>query len=242
MKVEIWSDIACPFCYIGKRLFEKGLAQFPHKDQVEVVYRSFQLDPNADKDPEYDVYTLVADKYGVSRERSIQLHENLVQQAAAQGLTFNFEHAIPANSLDAHRLIHIAGMQGKRTEAAELLFKAYFTDSKHIGELDTLKSIAAEAGLNPDEVETMLAGDAFKAEVQAECNEAAALGANGVPFFVINRKYAVAGALESEVFLDVLNKSWEEEKPLIILDPSSTGGKAGICTDDACGIDGSAQQ
>ncbi|RAP77097.1 DsbA family oxidoreductase [Paenibacillus montanisoli] len=237
MKVEIWSDIACPFCYIGKRLFEKGLAQFEHKDQVEVIYRSFQLDPNAEKNPKHDVYDLVAGKYGVSRERSIQLHENLVMQAAAQGLEFNFEHAIPANSLDAHRLIHYAGMHGKRTEAAELLFKAYFTDSKHIGELETLKGVAADAGLNPAEVETMLASDAFKAEVQAECNEAAALGANGVPFFVINRKYAVAGALESDVFLDVLTKSWEEEKPLIILDPSSKAGQSGLCTDDSCGID-----
>ncbi|SDW45063.1 DsbA family oxidoreductase [Paenibacillus sp. CF384] len=235
MKVEIWSDIACPFCYIGKRLFEKGLDQFEHKDQVEVVYRSFQLDPNAEKYPKHDVYGLVADKYGVSRERSIQLHENLVQQAAAQGLTFNFEHAIPANSLDAHRLIHFAGMHGKRTEVAELLFKAYFTDSKHIAEMDTLREIAAEAGLNPDEVETMLGGDAFMAEVQAESSEATMLGANGVPFFVINRKYAVAGALQSDVFLDVLQKGWEEEKPLIILDPSSTGS-TGVCTDDACGI------
>ncbi|WP_219838664.1 DsbA family oxidoreductase [Paenibacillus sp. R14(2021)] len=237
MKVEIWSDIACPFCYIGKRRFEAGLADFAHKDEIEIVYRSFQLDPSAEKYPKEDAYGHVAAKYGVSRERSIAMHENLVQQAAELGLTYNFEHAVPANSLDAHRLIHYAGRYGKRTEAAELLFKAYFTDSKHIGELDTLVGIAAEIGLNPDEARDVLNGDEFTTEVQAECSEASQLGATGVPFFVINRKYAVAGAQQSDVFLDVLNKSWEEVKPLIILDPSSTDRTTGqVCSDDACGI------
>ncbi|REE56475.1 putative DsbA family dithiol-disulfide isomerase [Paenibacillus taihuensis] len=236
MKVEIWSDIMCPFCYIGKRRFEAGLEQFAHKDEVEVIFRSFQLDPNASKDPDHDVYGLVAKKYGVSREQSIQMHAGLVQQAAALGLEYNFDHAVPANSFDAHRLIHFGAAHGKRTEVAELLFKAYFTDSKHIAKLETLKGIAAEAGLDPEALEAALNSDAYKQEVLAECAEANQLGANGVPFFVINRKYAVSGAQQSDVFLDVLNKSWEEEKPLIILDPSSSGKDGQVCTDDACGI------
>ncbi|MBM7566903.1 DsbA family oxidoreductase [Paenibacillus sacheonensis] len=238
MKVEVWSDIACPFCYIGKRRFEAGLAKFAHKEEIEVVYRSFQLDPNAEKDPEQDAYGLVAKKYGISREQSEAMHENLVQQAAELGLTYNFEHAHPANSLDAHRLIHYAGRFGKRTEAAELLFKAYFTDSKRIGRMETLIDIAAELGLDPKEAEAVLSSDEFTEEVQAECREASQLGANGVPFYVINRKYAVAGAQPSEVFLDVLNTCWEEEKPLILLDPSSTNrGTGQVCTDDSCGLE-----
>lgn len=237
MKVEVWSDIACPFCYIGKRRFEAGLAKFAHKDEIEVVYRSFQLDPNADKEPALDAYGLVAKKYGISREQSIAMHENLVNQAAELWLAYNFEHAYPANSLDAHRLIHFAGRYGKRTEAAEQLFKAYFTDSKHVGRLETLIAIAEEIGLDPKEAEAVLRSDEFKAEVEAECREASQLGANGVPFYVINRKYAVVGAQPSEVFLDVLEKCWEEEKPLIMLDPSSTNSNTGqVCTDDGCGI------
>ncbi|NBD27627.1 DsbA family oxidoreductase [Paenibacillus glycinis] len=237
MKVEVWSDIACPFCYIGKRRFEAGLEKFAHKEEIEVEYKSFQLNPAAEKHPKHDAYGLVAEKYGISREQSVSMHENLVNQAAELGLTYNFEHAIPANSLDAHRLIHFAGRYGKRTEAAELLFKAYFTDAKHIGEIDTLTGIAAEIGLDPKEAEAVLASDEFKAEVEAECHEASMLGANGVPFYVINRRYAVAGAQSSDVFLDVLNRTWAEEKPLIFIDPSSTESNTGqVCTDDSCGI------
>ncbi|MBO7744589.1 DsbA family oxidoreductase [Paenibacillus sp. MWE-103] len=237
MKVEVWSDIACPFCYIGKRRFEAGLEQFAHKDEIEVEYKSFQLNPAAEKYPEQDAYGLVAEKYGISREQSVAMHDNLVKQAAEVGLTYNFERAIPANSLDAHRLIHFAGRYGKRTEAAEQLFKAYFTDSKHIGELETLTGIAADIGLDPNEAEALLASDELRAEVEAECREASQLGANGVPFYVINRKYAVAGAQSSDVFLEVLNRTWAEEKPLIFIDPSSTDSETGqVCTDDGCGI------
>lgn len=235
MKVEVWSDIACPFCYIGKRRFEAGLEKFAHKDEIEVVYRSFQLNPDAEKHPTQDAYDHVAEKYGITREKSIAMHANLVQQAAELGLTYNFETAIPANSLDAHRLIHYAGRYGKRTDAAEGLFKAYFTDGKPIGNIETLVTIAAEIGLDPADARAVLEGTEFKAEVEAECREASQLGANGVPFYVINRKYAVSGAQQSELFLDVLNKSWEEEKPLIVLDPSSMGRATGqVCTDDGC--------
>jgi predicted DsbA family dithiol-disulfide isomerase len=198
MKVEVWSDIACPFCYIGKRRFEAGLEQFANKDQVVVTYRSFQLDPNAPKNPSQDIYGLIAAKYGISREETKKMHDDLVRQAAALGLTYRFDHAIPANSLDAHRLIHLAGQYGKRSEMAELLFKAYFTDSKHIGDHETLAGLAAEAGLVREEAAEMLKGTQFAEEVRAEGREASSMGASGVPFYVINRKYGVSGAQARE--------------------------------------------
>lgn len=217
LKVEVWSDIACPFCYIGKRRFEAGLEQFANKQDVEVIYRSFQLDPSAPKHPTQDIYALIAAKYRISREQTKKMHDDLIQQAAALGLTYRFDHAIPANSLDAHRLIHFAGQYGKRVEMAELLFRAYFTDSKHIGDHDTLAGLAEEAGLDRGLAVEMLEGTQFTAEVQAEGREASSLGANGVPFYVINRKYGISGAQASVVFLQALQTAWNDEHPLTVL-------------------------
>ncbi|UUZ91830.1 DsbA family oxidoreductase [Paenibacillus sp. P25] len=194
MKVEIWSDYVCPFCYIGKRRFEAALEEFPHKTQVEVVYRSFELDPSAKRDLGHDVHDMLASKYGMSREQAKAMNDNVTEQARTVGLAYHFDTAIPTNTFDAHRLTHFAAKHGKMHEVAERSLRAYFTESKHIGDHEALAALAAEAGLDRDEALRMLAGGEFAQEVRHDEEEAARLGVRGVPFFVIDRKYAVSGA------------------------------------------------
>ncbi|MDF2958328.1 MAG: oxidoreductase [Paenibacillus sp.] len=238
MKVEIWSDIACPFCYIGKRRFEAALEQFPNKQDVEVVYRSFELDPNAKRDVNHDVHDMLSSKYGMSREQAITMNENVAAQAQGVGLNFQFKDLILTNTLDAHRLIQFAARYGKMHEVTELLFKAYFTDSKHVGDRETLAGLAAEAGLDYNEAAEMLAGEQFTQEVRTDEKEAAALGIRGVPYFVIDRKYAVSGAQASETFLGALQKAWDESKPLTVLNnPEDRNAIDGACVDGVCSPD-----
>jgi predicted DsbA family dithiol-disulfide isomerase len=238
MQVEIWSDIVCPFCYIGKRRFEAALEQFPQKAHVQIVYKSFQLDANAPKDFEYGVHDMLAAKYGMSREEAIRMNEQVGAQAEALGLQYRFDTMILTNTLDAHRLIHFAAQYGKSPEVTELLFKAYFTDSKHVGDAATLASIGAGAGLDPEAITTMLASEQYVEEVQADQREGARLGVRGVPFYVVNRKYAISGAQSPEVFLQALEKAWDEEHPLIVLNPTSDQVE-NSCMDGFCATEGS---
>lgn len=234
MKVEIWSDFVCPFCYIGKRRFEAALEQFAHKNEIEVVYRSFELDPNAKRDYNHDVHDMLASKYGMSREQAKAMNDDVAGQAEAVGLTYYFDSMIITNTFDAHRLAHFAAQYGKMNEMTERLLKAYFTDCKHIGDHETLAALAAEIGLDKNEAAKMLAGDQYTKEVRADEQEAVNLGIRGVPFFVINNKYAISGAQPSEVFLGALQKAWSEERPLIILsDPDSNAADA-VCADGVC--------
>ncbi|NEW08394.1 DsbA family oxidoreductase [Paenibacillus sp. SYP-B3998] len=237
MQVEIWSDIMCPFCYIGKRRFEEALEQFAQRDQVQIVYKSFQLDASSPKDVAHDVHDMLANKYGMSREEAIRMNDQLTVQAKALGLDYQFDTMILTNTLDAHRLIHYAAQYGKSTEVTELLFKAYFTDSKHVGQAATLAAIGAQAGLDSEAIIAMLASEQFVKEVQADQEEGARLGVQGVPFYVINRKYAISGAQSPAVFLDTLEKAWYEAHPLIDLTPSS-GSADEMCTDGVCGVNG----
>jgi predicted DsbA family dithiol-disulfide isomerase len=234
MKIEIWSDVMCPFCYIGKRRFEAALEQFPGKNDVDVVYRSFELDPNAKRDVNQDVHDMLATKYGMSRERAKSMNADVAGQAEALGLTYNFDKMILTNTFDAHRLMHLAARHGKMSEMTELLFKAYFTDSKHIGDHETLAALAAEIGLDKSEAVQMLAGDEFTKEVRADQQEAVTLGIRGVPFFVINRKYAISGAQPNEVFLEALQKAWAEERPLTILNELNNTASDAFCQDGVC--------
>ncbi len=211
MKVEIWSDFECPFCYIGKRRFEKGLELFPYKEEVTVKFRSFQLDPG-EKNPAHDIHEVVAIKTGMSREEARTMNQQLAKQAEAVGLTFHFDEIIPANTLNAHRLVIFAEQYGKKAEAVERLFKAYFSESKDIDDLETLADLGSEIGLDHGEVMKMLKSTQFIEDVRAEGREGSRLGATGVPFFVINRKYAISGAQPSDVFLNVLQKAWVEEQ------------------------------
>lgn len=232
MKVEIWSDVACPFCYIGKRSFEEALSQLSDKEQVEVVYRSFELDPKAPKVIEQDVHDMLATKYGMSREKAKEMGNNVSKMAESVGLTFEFDTMVLTNTFDAHRLTHHAAKYNQRPEMTEQLFKAYFTDSKHVGDHEILAALAENIGLNKQEVNDMLASSEYTAEVRAEEHEAQQLGVNGVPFFVINRKVGISGAQSAEYFLNALKQARDEEPKLTIL--SSEDGS--VCTDDGCTV------
>lgn len=231
MKVEIWSDYQCPFCYIGKRRFEDALNQFENKAQVEVEFRSFELNPEAERHINMSQNEMLAKKYGMSQAQVEANSQNLTQQAAELGLDYHLDKVVLTNSFDAHRLMHLAESKGKGQEMNERLFKAYFTEGKHIGDHATLASLAEEVGLEKQEVESMLAGRAFTAEVRGDEQEGSVLGITGVPFFVINRKYGISGAQPVEAFLDTLNKVWAEENPLQMV--NDTGD---TCTDGSCNV------
>jgi len=239
MKIEVWSDVMCPFCYIGKRRLEQGLEQFAHKNEIEIIYRSFELDPNAPKDTEDDMHTMLSKKYGMSHEQAVASGKQVEGMAAGVGLEYHLDKLILTNTFDAHRLLQYANDKGKGSEVKELLLKAHFTDSKHVGEHEVLASIAREAGLSYDEALAMLATDQYTAEVRADESEARAIGVQGVPFFVFDRKYAISGAQAPEAFLEVLNKAWQEANPLIMLDMDSEGsGSAdGFCADGTCSVE-----
>ncbi|MBB3110815.1 putative DsbA family dithiol-disulfide isomerase [Paenibacillus phyllosphaerae] len=232
MQVEVWSDVACPFCYIGKRRFETALQEFAHNENVEVVYRSFELDPNAPKQVPYDAHDMLSKKYGMSRQEAINMNQNVTQQAAAEGVTFNIDDMKLTNTFDAHRLSHFADQYGKRTAVTELLFRAYFTDSVNVSDHETLANLAAEAGLDREAALAMLASDQFTAQVRSEEEEGSRLGIRGVPFYVINRKYAVSGAQPGGVFLNALGQAWEDQQPLKVVDSANDAA----CTDGSCGI------
>lgn len=221
MKVEIWSDVMCPFCYIGKRKFEAALGQFADSANIEIVWKSFQLDPDLEPQPGKNVYQYLAERKGMSYEQSVKMHENVVQMAAESGLDYRFDKAVIGNSFDAHRLLQLAKTRGLGDALEERLFHAYFTEGKDIGDHATLTAIGKDAGLDEAEITTMLAGEAYTTEVTRDIYEAQQIGVRGVPFFVFNRKYAISGAQQTEVFLDTLQKSfgeWRASNPIVKLD------------------------
>jgi predicted DsbA family dithiol-disulfide isomerase len=205
LRVEIWSDILCPFCYIGKRHFETALVQFPHA--VNVRWRSFELNPQAPHDYDGDLYDMLAEKFHASREQARVMNGRVLDMAQRAGLQFDLDRVRPTNSFDAHRLIHLADRYGRQGEAEEKLFAAYFVEGKHVGDLETLQTIGRGLGLNEPEVRQMLDSDAFAAQVRADEEEARQFGITGVPFFVFNRKFAVSGAQPVDVFLKALDQA-----------------------------------
>jgi predicted DsbA family dithiol-disulfide isomerase len=209
MKVDIWSDVRCPFCYIGKRKFETALERFPHRDNVEVEWRSFELEPDL-KTKHNSVTEYLAQRKNISPAKSALLHEQLTQKAKEVGLTYHFDKTIVANSFDAHRLIQLAKLNGLGDAAEERLFKAYYTEGKDISDHLTLIVLGDEIGIDGRAVKQMLDSDAFADEVRKDEQQAQALGINGVPFFVINERYGVSGAQQPEVFLQTLEKAWQE--------------------------------
>ncbi|MFA4868819.1 MAG: DsbA family oxidoreductase [Pedobacter sp.] len=212
MKVDIWSDVRCPFCYIGKRKFEMALEQFEHKDKVEIEWHSFELDPNAETLLDKSPYDYLAERYGKSRKWAVGTHEQVAQTAAEVGLTFNFDQAIMANSFDAHRLIQMAKINGLSDKVEENLFKAHFTDGKNIADHQILIDIAKESGLDALETEVMLKSSDFTDEVRYDEKTAQNIGITGVPFFVINQKFGVSGAQSPDTFLGALLKAEKEGK------------------------------
>lgn len=218
MKVEVWSDIMCPFCYIGKRHYEAALKQFADSNRIEIVWKSFQLDPTIPKNPENknNVYKYLADRKGMSEAQSRKMHDNVVEMAKQAGLNYNFDHAVVANSFDAHKMIQLAKTKGLGDAAEERLFRAYFIEGMDFGDAATLVKIGQEIGLQAAEIEAALVSEEYAKKVNADVAEAAQLGIQGVPFFVFNRKYAVSGAQPTEAFLQTLQKSfaeWEKANP-----------------------------
>jgi len=216
MKVERWSDMVCPFCYMGKHRFEKALAQFAHRDDIEVTWHSFQLYPGMKKiTAKENAYQYLARVKGISLEQSKQMHASVVQLAQSDGLQYNFDKTTVANSYNAHRLLQMAKKHGLGSEAEEHLFKAYFTDGKDIDDIPTLTAIGVATGLDKAAVEKMLHGTEFAAEVAADLKEADQIGISGVPFFVLDRKYAVSGAQPVDTFVASLQRAhagWQQKK------------------------------
>lgn len=210
MKIEIWSDVVCPFCYIGKRKFESALAQFENKNKVEVTWKSFQLDPNTKFKEGSTIYQNLAESKGWSEEQSKNITQQVVDMGKQEGLEFNFEKAIPANTFNAHRLIHFAASHKLQEQAQEALLKAYFIEGKNVEDTQTLISIGLSIGLSQDDLRKLFAGEAYTNDVENDIYEARQVGVKGVPFFVIDRKYAISGAQPVDVFLKTLERAWAE--------------------------------
>ncbi|WP_264565802.1 DsbA family protein [Flavobacterium sp. N3904] len=232
LKIQIWSDVMCPFCYIGKRKIEGALDQFENKKSVVIEWKSFQLDPSFVATPNENIVDHLAEKYRRDTDWAQTMIDNMTENAKTSGLDFHFEKAILANSLNAHRLLHLAKKHNLSNELEELLFKAYLTDGKNVNDLNTLESLGLEVGLDKEAIENVLNTDLYANEVQQEQQEAQSLGVTGVPFFVFDNKYAVSGAQPTQVFLKTLQKSWEEGN-------FETKLKLQNTTDEnSCGIDG----
>jgi len=213
VKVEIWSDVVCPWCFIGKRRFETALDRFEHRADVEVEFRSFELNPNAEFQPEGTLEEALARKYGVSLEQAHAMNARVVDAAAGEGLQYRFDIARRGNTFDAHRLIHLAAADGLQAAMKERLMAAYFMEGRAIGDRDTLVELAGEVGVDPGRARAALDSDEYADDVRADEREAAELGITGVPFFVINRRYGVSGAQPPEVMLKALAAGWEEATP-----------------------------
>jgi predicted DsbA family dithiol-disulfide isomerase len=210
MKVDIWSDVRCPFCYIGKRKFEMALERFPNKDNVEVIWHSFQLDPSLQTRPDVNVLDYLARIKGITREQAAEMHEHVTEVAGEVGLSFDFDRSVLANSLKAHRLIQLAKTKGLGDRAEEELFKAHFTAGKNIDDDQTLAEIGELTGIPASETAMLIASDAYLDEVEQDESHARSIGIRGVPFFIFDDKYAVSGAQSPEFFLQTLQKTWEE--------------------------------
>jgi len=208
MKIEIWSDIVCPFCYIGKRRFENALANFDQKDQIEVIYRSFQLNPDINTDTNKSVVQYLSEAKGVSLEKAGEMTEYVTQQATIEGLDYQMDHAVVANTFRSHRLLQLALAQGLQLETKERLLKAYFIEGRNIDDIPTLIELSNEIGLTY--VEKTLQSDDYSHEVKRDILESKQIGIQGVPFFVFNRKYGVSGAQESKVFAEAIEQSFKE--------------------------------
>ena len=233
MKVEIWSDVVCPWCYIGKRRFEQALAGFAHRDEVEVVWRSFELDPHAPAERTGGYAEHLAAKYGRTLEQAQQMLDSMTATAAAEGLDLRFDLARPGSTFDAHRLLHLAGERGVQDAVKERLVRATFTEGEPIGDHETLVRLVAEAGLDADEARAVLASDRYAAEVRGDEQQAQAYGISGVPFFVVDGRYGVSGAQPAEALRQVLAQAWAERSPLQVV---TGGAPAPGCEGDACAV------
>ena len=231
MQVEIWSDVMCPFCYIGKRKFEAAFSQFSDKDQVEIIWKSFQLDPDQETISDKPIQQYLAERKGMTIQQAQQMTNHVTEIAKQVGLTFHFDKAVTANSFDAHRFSHLAKQHGRQNDAEEQLFAAYFTEGRNTADQETLAQLGEKIGLDAREVKDVLQSDQYASEVQTDIYEARQLGVQGVPFFVFNRKYAVSGAQESTVFLQTIETSFAEWKKSV-KEAELVVTQGAVCTPD----------
>ena len=227
VNVEIWSDIACPWCAVGKRRFEAAMEQFEHRDDVTVTFRSFELDPDAPPAREGSTAENLARKYGTSLEQALAMNERMTQTAAEDGLEFRFDLARGGNTFDAHRLLHLAAAHGRQPELKERLMRAYLGEGELMSDHAALTRLALEAGLPEDEVRDTLATDRYADAVREDEATARGFGINAVPYFVIDRRFGLAGAQPPEVLGEGLRRAWEARTPLSV-----------VAEGDTCGPDG----
>ncbi|KFE99053.1 DsbA family oxidoreductase [Chryseobacterium luteum] len=233
MKIEIWSDVMCPFCYIGKNNFEQALEKLPFKNEVEIEWKSFQLDPTLDASKPQSTIEYFKEKKGFPAEQASQMIAQVAQMGKGAGIDFNFEKALVINTFAAHKLLHLAKKHGKSSEMEEALFKAHFTDGKNVGDVEELISLAEKTGIDNDEARRALTSDEFNYEINQDIQEAKNNGISSVPFFVLNGKYAVSGAQPAEVFADALQQTYKETASPF-KDLSQNGGAS--CDTDGCSI------
>lgn len=232
MNIEIWSDVMCPFCYLGKRKFENALALFPEMGRVNVIWKSFLLNPDLKTDTSISIYEYLSREKGFEIEQAKEKNGHITQSASLVGLDYNFDKVIVANTFKAHILLHYANKQGKQNEVKERLLKAFFTEGRNVDDIPTLLEIGNEAGLKTDTLTEALESELYADEVREDIYEAQQFGIRGVPFFIFDRKYGISGAQESPVFLETLKKSfseWRKTNPDIGME---------IIPGESCDIDG----
>jgi len=229
MQVEVWSDVVCPWCYIGKRKLETALSRFAHADQVEVVWRSFQLDPSVPEGHTEPTLPALAAKYGRSVEEMAQLQQRVEEVAAGEGLEYHLADGISGNTLLAHQLIHLAAEHGLGGAMKERLLHAHFEQQRSVFDVDSLVPLAVEVGVDADEARAALTDHRYLAAVHSDIATARALGATGVPFFVVDRSYGAAGAQPAEQLLQLLERAWADSHPLVTV-PAAEGCADGTCS------------
>jgi predicted DsbA family dithiol-disulfide isomerase len=237
MRIEIWSDVVCPWCYVGKRRLETALSGFEHADDVEVVYRSFELDPSAPHHGTEKTLPSIARKYGRSVDEMRPMMEGLMATAAEDGLDLRLLDTVHTNTIDAHRLLQLAlatGGPALQRALKESLLAAYFTRTEDVGDHAVLRRAGVEAGLDPARVDAVLASDEYGDEVAADIAQARAYGATGVPFFVVDQRYGISGAQPAEAFTQVLERAWADTHPA--LEVVAGGPDAAACGPDGCAI------
>lgn len=238
MKVEIWSDVMCPFCYIGKRHFEQAIETLPFKNEIEVEWKSYQLNPEYHNTNNETVFDYLSRSKGMPVDQAKQMTQQVVDMAKNAGLTIDFDKNVPANTFNAHRLIHLAAKHNLQDLAEEKLFEAHFIQGRDIANLTVLADIATEIGLNKTEAEAVLKGDQFAEAVRYDIYESQNLGIRGVPYFVLDRKYAVSGAQPVQAFEEALTQSfkeWKETQPKTQLKSLNKKDDA-ICDENGCEI------
>jgi len=232
MNIEIFSDVVCPWCVIGKRRFEVALERFAHRDEVHVIWRAFELDPGAPALAEGDLASHLASKYGMTKEQAIASQERLAAMAAEEGLEFNFDRARRANTFDAHRLLHYALEVGRQDALKERLFIAYFRDGEAISDRDTLVRLAVDSGLDGVKANEILGSERYADDVRADEADARALGITGVPFFVIDRRFGISGAESPDSILHVLDQAWADTHSGLVVSADATTK----CDEESCSL------